>query len=111
MAVTWRFAARASTSSASESAPPETAQVTSVPPSGNRQRASSEDSRAARSAATAVLRDRGSEPLDPELGIADLEDRGQVGRVEPRPVEQGHATRGLDGRDELLALLVLVDLG
>src|SRR5947209_19239636 len=92
MAVTRQPASTASTSSASESAPPDTAQSTRVPGSGNVQRGSSwlADTR------------------DPRFGLADLGDGGKQLRSFPHAVEQRLASGVLDRGDELLALLVLV---
>ena len=113
-AVTSHPAATASTSSASESAPPDTAHVTAVP--GRRERAAGAaarwrgrpDTRARRQADASRARDPRAIHAD---GSRISAMRRQIRRALPGPVEQRAAAGRLDRLDEPLALLVLVELG
>ena len=106
MAVTRQPAATASTSSASESAPPDTAQV-DVGPRLREAAAGQEVVPEAHGGAHASQVD----PSQPAGGVPDLGQGRQAGRVLPDRVQDGRAADGLDRFDEPLALLVLGQLG
>src|SRR5690606_24976272 len=116
-AVTRQPAWAASASRASESAPPDTAQVTARPGGGKSHRAASRSSRSsAGSSATAVpdLADAllgQAHAVEPVLRRADLRHVGEPLRPPPGGVEGPGPAVALDVADEGLALRVLLELG
>src|SRR5258706_2671747 len=102
-AVTAQPATHASTRSARESAPPDTAHVRARPGGGNVHRASNPAIRGSG--------DGDTDPTQPQLGLADLPQRRELFGAVPASVDGTRSGRGLDGVDETLALLVLSHLG
>src|SRR5215216_4395886 len=101
MTVTSQPAAVASTRRAIESGPPDTAQATGMPRSGNAQRSSS--GAAASSGARSGNGGAGGHPRQPALRRSDLLERGEVGRTFPAAIDGMRTGGGLDGGNELLA--------